>query len=337
MVAIKVLNPGMFDDRRISKRFAKEARTLSRLVHPNIVTIHDVGQVDNCYYIVMEYLQDSLKERIRKKRRIPPEEALHFVIQIADALYYAHGKGIIHRDIKPENISFRKDGTPIVLDFGIAKVVDSRTKLTQTGMPIGTPHYMSPEQCSSQKLDGRSDIYSLGVVLYEMLTGKVPYTSKDTLSIVMKHLRDPVPVLPGDLNKFQLIIDKMMAKDRRKRVQSREELNLVVKKLLNLINTKTDNKKSMKRVHGKSSVSMTQVTVHQKANTHKIKEDNKAVNKPGKVESKKKKKSKTKFFLWFFVLFLAAIFVYQAIKGEFLSDIIDTLTKIFKAIGDFLF
>ena len=343
MVAIKVMIPGMFETRRTSKRFRKEARTLSRLIHPNIVTIHDVGLVDNSYYIVMEYLQESLKEKVKKQRKIPSEEAFHFLSQIADALFYAHGKGIIHRDVKPDNILFRKDGTPVVLDFGIAKAMDSKTKLTKTGISIGTPQYMSPEQCNAQKLDGRSDIYSLGVVMYEMLTGKVPYMAKDTLGVVMKHIRDPVPELPGDLNKYQLIIDKMMAKDKKKRVRSREELNAIVKKLLNLETAKTNKKKSVKKVRKKIVDSKTQVTVlpqrQTKSSTSKKIEKKKVIKKPGKVgvKSREKKKSRVKIYIWILLLLLASIFVYQAVRGQPLSDFFDALVKFFKGIVDFLF
>ncbi len=340
MVAIKVLIPGMFENQRVSKRFLKEARTLSQLTHPNIVTIHDVGQVNNSHYIVMEYLQESLKEKVKKQRKIPPEEAFHLVLQIADALYYAHSKGIIHRDIKPENIMFRKDGTPVVLDFGIAKAMDSKTKLTKTGISIGTPQYMSPEQCNALKLDGRSDIYSLGVVLYEMLTGKLPYTAKDTLGVVMQHLREPVPKLPGDLKKYQLIIDKMMAKDKKNRVRSREGLNQIIKKLLNL-ETKTRKTKDMKKARQKMIDSRTQVTVltPSKSDTNKKIEKKKVIKKPGKVrvKSKKKKKSRAKFLIWILLLLLASIFVYQAVRGQPISDFFNDLVKFVKAIRDFLF
>jgi serine/threonine protein kinase len=291
----------------------------------------------------MEYLQESLKEKVKKQRKIPLQEAFHFLLQIADALFYAHGKGIIHRDIKPDNILFRKDGTPVVLDFGIAKAMDSKTKLTKTGISIGTPQYMSPEQCNAQKLDGRSDIYSLGVVMYEMLTGKVPYMAKDTLGVAMKHIRDPVPELPGELNKYQLIIDKLMAKDKKKRVWSREELNAIVKKLLKLETTGTNQKRSVKKARKKIVDSKTQVTVlpqtQIKSRTNKKIEKKEAIKKPAKVgvESRGKKKSGLKIFIWSLLLLFASIFVYQAIRGQPLSDFFDALLKFFNGIGDFLF
>lgn len=174
LVAVKVLIPESFRDKHFLKRFIREARTLSKLIHPHIVTIHDVGKTEKSYYIIMEYLQESLKDRIRKKK-MKPDDALHIVNQIGSALFFAHKKGVVHRDIKPDNIMFRMDGTPVLLDFGIARARDEvSTKLTKTGVSIGTPNYISPEQAKGEKVDGRSDIYSLGVVLYEMLTGAPP-------------------------------------------------------------------------------------------------------------------------------------------------------------------
>jgi serine/threonine protein kinase len=229
------------------------------------------------------------------------------------------------------------------LDFGIAKAMDSKTKLTKTGISIGTPQYMSPEQCNAQKLDGRSDIYSLGVVMYEMLTGKVPYMAKDTLGVVMKHLRDPVPKLPGDLKKYQLIIDKMMAKDKKKRVRSREELNTIIKKLLNLEEAKTSKKKSKRKVRKKIVDSRTQLTVltqkQTNSRTSKKIAKKKGIKKPEKVgvKSRKKKKSRAKFFIWILLLLLASIFVYQAVRGKPISEFFNALVRFFKGIGDFLF
>ena len=233
MVAIKVMQPEIFRSPVTTKRFVREAKTLSKLVHPNIITVYDVGKVDDTYYIVMEYLHGSLKDKIEKQRKIPPAEALHIVRQVADALYYAHKMGFIHRDVKPDNILFRKDGTPVVVDFGIARQVDTETRLTKTGMSIGTPNYISPEQARGQKVDGRSDIYSLGVVLYEMLTGKLPYNSQNTLGVVIKHLQDPVPKLTGSLKQYQALLDKMMAKEKSKRVRSKKELEEITKSFMN--------------------------------------------------------------------------------------------------------
>lgn len=223
-VAIKVMIPLLFRDEQFSRRFIKEAQTAAQLNHPNIITIHDVGETGDSYYIVMEYLEESLSQRLKQRGSFPPQEALDVVKMIACALDYAHNKGFIHRDIKPDNIMFRADGTAVLVDFGIARAMDSTTHLTRTGMSIGTPHYMSPEQCKGEKIDGRSDIYSLGVQFYEIITGEVPYKAENTAGIIIKHIQDPVPRLPDRLSRYQPLIDKMMAKDRDKRFQSGEEL-----------------------------------------------------------------------------------------------------------------
>lgn len=223
-VAIKVLVPSLFRDQQFSLRFVKEAQTAAKLAHPNIITIHDIGKVEDTYYIVMEYLPESLTDRMKKVGIPGPKEALDIIKMIASALDYAHNKGFIHRDIKPDNIMFRPDGTAVLVDFGIARAIDSTTQLTRTGMSIGTPHYMSPEQCRGEKIDGRSDIYSLGVQLFELMTGTVPYKAENTAGIILKHIQDPIPRLPENVEQYQPLIDKMMAKERGNRLQTGAEL-----------------------------------------------------------------------------------------------------------------
>jgi serine/threonine protein kinase len=225
-VAIKVLAPEMFPDRQYLQRFMNEARTASHLSHPNIVTIHDVGQVEKHCYIVMERLHESLVERVKfdPTSRLAPLEAFRIIRQIASALEYAHQHGVIHRDIKPDNILFRKDGTPVLVDFGIARALDSQAQLTTTGMIIGTPHYMSPEQCRGESIDGQSDLYGLGIVLYEILTGDVPYRADSAAGVLLKHVQAPIPQLPPELEKYQPLLTRLMAKNRRERVHSGAEL-----------------------------------------------------------------------------------------------------------------
>lgn len=225
-VAIKILNPGMLRKPQLLERFLNEARTASRLEHPNIVTIHDVLQVDNTCCIVMEYLQESLVDRIKysPSRRIQPPEALAILKQIARALAYAHDEGFIHRDIKPDNILFRKDGTPVLVDFGIARAMDSEAHLTTEGMIIGTPHYMSPEQCRGEKIDGQSDLYSLGVCFYEMMTGNIPFKADSAAGILVKHIQEPVPHLTGELVRYQSLLQGMLQKDKYRRFKSGADL-----------------------------------------------------------------------------------------------------------------
>jgi serine/threonine protein kinase len=235
-VALKVLLPSLAEDLEITQRFLTEAKIGAQLQHNNIVSIYDVGEFQGNYYFAMEYLERSLKDVIKssKEGRLNPEIALDILKQIASGLEYAHQKGVIHRDVKPANILLRNDGTPVLVDFGIAKLMESDAKLTKTGTSIGTPHYMSPEQIQGMEIDGRSDIYSLGVVFFEMLQGQTPYQGTDSIVIAVKHVKDPVPRLDSQLSQYQSIIDRMMAKDKRDRFQGGSDLiNSIQKMQLN--------------------------------------------------------------------------------------------------------
>jgi len=232
-VAIKILEPYLSKDKVTAARFEKEAKTAAKLTHSSIVQIHDTGRAGPYHYIVMEYLEESLKERMSRnpQGKIYPEVALDIVEEIMKALDYAHFRGVYHRDIKPDNIMFRQDSTPVLVDFGIARVFESLEELTQIGIFMGTPNYMSPEQCDSQPVDGRSDVYSLGVVLFEMLTGKKPYEGTGMMQVAFKHVNEPVPGLPKALRSFQPLIDKMMNKDRDRRLSCGPELTQALDKL----------------------------------------------------------------------------------------------------------
>src|SRR5216117_3090271 len=226
-VAIKVLPFSLAFDREFVERFQREARTSARLEHPNIIPIYRVGKSGRVIYFVMKFLRGKpLSNILAARGSLPPAEIRKILADVARALAYAHKKEIVHRDIKPDNIMFDEHGHAVVTDFGIAKAA-SGGKLTGTGMSIGTPHYMSPEQAKAGSLDGRSDIYSLGVVAYQCLTGAVPFDGEDSFSIGYKHIMEEGPTPPIDSHeKRQLfdIIRKMMAKAPEQRFQNAEEL-----------------------------------------------------------------------------------------------------------------
>jgi len=240
LVALKILRQSLSDERSTTRRFIKEARIAARLHHSNIISIYDVGKQKDNIYISMEYLKESLADRLKKgSGNLKPKEALKIVKDITKALDYAHKKGFVHRDVKPDNIMFRDDGAVVLVDFGIVKAMHSKTRLTKTGYAVGTPEYMSPEQISSPKIDHRADIYSLGIVLYELLVGKVPFSGHDMISLARKHLDDPVPQLPRKLSDFQPLLDKMLAKKPKNRVQSGEGVIRLIDALQYKINTQS--------------------------------------------------------------------------------------------------
>lgn len=212
------------------ERFLAEGRIIASFNHPNIITIYDIGITDNnSLFISMEYVNGGdLKQRLELS--ISSAQALDYLSQIASALSEAHKHGIVHRDVKPANILF-KDNTPILSDFGIAKQVDVDADLTSTGIFLGSPNYVSPEQADGLKLDGRADIYSLGCIFYEMLTGEKPYKSDSVIGIVIQHQQAPIPVLPAELALYQPLLNKMMAKKREQRFPDAESLITEIKKL----------------------------------------------------------------------------------------------------------
>jgi serine/threonine protein kinase len=213
-VALKVMLPQFAKEPGFADRFLQEARTVARLTHPHIIVVHDVGVANGLHYFAMEYhTGGDLTHRIHTGG-LTAYQALTITRQIADALALAHDNQIIHRDIKPDNILFRAhDDAAILTDFGIAKSLESSLQLTQLGSAVGTPRYMSPEQARGQKIDGRTDIYSLGVMLFEMLTGKPPYHADEALALGIKHCQDPIPRLPGELARYQPLIDRLLAKE----------------------------------------------------------------------------------------------------------------------------
>lgn len=227
-VAVKVLHTQFAADDDFVRRFRREGQAAAKLSHPNIVNIYDVGQDDDIYYIVMEYIAgETLKEKIQRNGHLPVESALHIALQIAEALEHAHQNNLVHCDIKPHNILITSSGRVKVTDFGIARAATS-VSMTQTGTVIGSVHYFSPEQAKGSVINAKSDLYSLGVVMYEMLTGQVPFTGENPISIALKHIQDE-PRRPSELNVgipplVEAIVLKAMAKDPAQRYNSAAEM-----------------------------------------------------------------------------------------------------------------
>ena len=213
-VALKAVPPEFARDPERVERFEQEVRAAARLSHANIVTVYEFGRGEDLHFYTMELMRGGdLKRRIRAHPEgMPPPEARAVAVAMARALDYAHRRGFVHRDVKPENILFDEDGTPQLTDFGIARAMGSGTRMTATGMSIGSPQYMSPEQARGLEVDGRSDLYSLGVALYEMLTGRLPFDAADALAVAYAHVNDPLPELPRELAAWQSVVDRLLAK-----------------------------------------------------------------------------------------------------------------------------
>jgi len=208
-VALKLLR--RFDDPVHASRFRNEGRIIASLNHRNIITIHDIGVIGERHYLAMEYLEDGDLEK-QIGAGMSPDAALELVEVIGSCLDFLHRRGIIHRDIKPANILFRKDGTPVLTDFGIAKQLDQDIRLTLDSTALGSPCYLSPEQAECKPLDGRTDIYSLGIIFYEMLTGSKPFQGDSPIETILAHLTEPCPSLPAELSSYQGLLERMIAK-----------------------------------------------------------------------------------------------------------------------------
>jgi serine/threonine-protein kinase PpkA len=229
-VALKVMNQILMADADFCRRFLNEGRLIAKLSHPSIVTVYDIGASERYHYLSMTYLPGgTLREKIR--RGLPLEYTLYIVKCLADALGYAHRQGIVHRDIKPSNVLFTHSGAPVLTDFGIAKTVGTETKLTSTGMTVGSVGYMSPEQALGNEVDNRADLYSLGVLFWQMLTGTLPYSAHDPFALALKHAHDPIPALPEPLGRFQPIIERLMAKNPDDRLASAEEMLRITERI----------------------------------------------------------------------------------------------------------
>lgn len=211
-VAVKILRPQFSSDEEFITRFRREAKAAARLSNPSIVNIYDVGEDNHRHYIVMEYVAgETLKTAIARNGKLSPARALNIAIGIASALEHAHDRGVIHCDIKPHNILLGPDYLPKVADFGIAKAISTATATTSSTI-MGSVHYLSPEQAKGEKLTAQSDLYSLGIVLYEMLTGELPFTGESPVAIALKHVQTPPPSLMEKCPEAPMLLDAVVAR-----------------------------------------------------------------------------------------------------------------------------
>ncbi len=222
-VAIKFLRSRATQDKETTRRFAQEREIVSSMESPHVARIYEENAIGNRTYIVMEYCEGGdLNKRIADG--IEPTQAVDLLCQIAEALEDVHDKGIIHRDLKPANIMFRRDGSLVIMDFGIAKLALGDAQITQVPSLLGTPYYMSPEQASGKSIDLRSDLYSAGVIFYEMLTRTKPFADPSYLVVIDKHLHAPVPALPPHLGRYQAVVERLLAKRPQDRFRDAREL-----------------------------------------------------------------------------------------------------------------
>jgi len=222
-LVLKVLDPGLRRDGTFLQRFVREYKLIAEIENEHVAHIFDQGFAGEQAYIAMEYLSGgTLAARIHEG--MSSLAALRLTSQIAKALDAIHAHGIVHRDLKPQNIMFRPNGRPVIVDFGLAKDLDATSHLTRYGEVMATPRYMSPEQCRGRAVDARSDLYSLGAIFYEMLTGERLWGNEGPAGLLQKHVHEPVPSLPERLAGYQTIIDRLLAKSPEDRFQSAREL-----------------------------------------------------------------------------------------------------------------
>ena len=227
-VAIKVMSPALLDGEDWPERFKREARTAGALSHPHIIPVHAVRESGDLLYFVMKFVEGrSLDAVVRERGRLPVDLVVRILSEVASALAYAHRKGVVHRDVKPANIMLDDGGWAVVTDFGIAKLAQAHG-LTMTGATVGTPAYMSPEQCMAGEVTGLSDQYSLGVVAYELLTGRVPFVADSMMAMFTAHTQEPPPSLlescPDCPPALVAIVERMLAKNPNDRWPSLEEV-----------------------------------------------------------------------------------------------------------------
>jgi len=255
-VALKILNPRLDD--KILTLFLDESRIIASLKHPNIIPVYDVGRIGIHFYHSMEYLEGgSLESKIAKG--LDKYSALEIILELSEALYLVHSKGLVHGDIKPANVVFRSNDCPVLIDFGITRLVKvTKVASKQSNDIIASPSYAAPEVMRGKAFNHKADIYSLGIMLYEMLTGKKPYTGASNAEIVANSIRQVIPRLPPDVKSLQALFDHMLAKDHHQRIDDARVISRYIKNFLrehpNPAKTKvTTKKQSAKKLSGKNA------------------------------------------------------------------------------------
>lgn len=280
-VAVKVLRGDLSNDDKFIRRFEREALSVSNLSHPNIVEVYDVGVEDNSHYIVMEYIDGkTLKQLLKKRENLTLTEVIDIMTQLTDGISHAHESYIIHRDIKPQNIMIEDDGRIKITDFGIAMALNA-TQLTQTNSVMGSVHYLPPEQASGKSATVKSDIYALGILMYELLTGNVPFKGDNAVEIALKHMKDKIPSVrkqdPSIPQSVENIIIKAAAKNPRNRYDSAKEMH---EDLIHCLDEEHLNDKKISFTYPENDIdSTTEITVTKpKKKVEKPRESNKNLN-----------------------------------------------------------
>ncbi len=237
IVAVKMLHEGMTSDEGFLRRFQQEAHSAANLTHPNVVTVHDIGQDRNRHYIVMEYVNGrTLKQIIRNQNKngrfMPVDRVLNLAIQICAGLGYAHRANLAHCDVKPQNILITRDDRVKIADFGIARAISEASQQYQDSQVWGTPQYFSPEQAAGKPATPASDVYAIGIILFEMLTGRLPFKAESQTALALKHLQEPPPLVtvynPSVAHQFEMIIDKLLSKEASARYRTAGQLGRIL-------------------------------------------------------------------------------------------------------------
>ena len=294
-VAIKVLRGDLSNDEKFVRRFQREALSASSLAHPNIVEMYDVGEDDGTYYIVMEYVEGkTLKQLLKKRGTLTLSEAIDIMSQLTDGMAHAHDSYIIHRDLKPQNIMIKDDGQIKITDFGIAMALNA-TQLTQTNSVMGSVHYLPPEQASGKGCTIKSDIYSMGIIFYELLSGSLPFRGENAVEIALKHMREPLPSLREDHpeipQSIENIIRRATAKNPKNRYETAREMH---EDLLTALDDERMNEEPYQYKYPENENESKKAKALEKAKEEKekveeIEEDIKNTNKKGSSKEKEKK------------------------------------------------